>query len=89
MEPGTNTTFVAIVPSDATGTVVFKINNEIISNNITINSTLLTYTYEVPEYYNDPTYNLTLSYSGDSKYKPVKFKFLLVCVFCFSIAYKE
>ena len=77
MEPGTNTTFVAIVPSDATGTVVFKINNEIISNNITINSTLLTYTYEVPEYYNDPTYNLTLSYSGDSKYKPVNVSTLI------------
>lgn len=68
LKPGTNTTFVAVVPSDATGLSVFKINGKTISNKIAINGSLVTYNYAVPKTFKSKTYTLTFVYSGDKKY---------------------
>lgn len=68
LRPGTNTTFVAIVPADAKGNSVFKINGKTISNKININGSMVKYNYHVPTSFHSKTYNLTFVYSGDSKY---------------------
>ncbi len=66
--PGKNTTFTAIIDDDATGSCVFKINGNTISDKITIESMYVRYVYEIPTTYENPTYTLTFVYSGDSKY---------------------
>lgn len=68
LKPGTNTTFVAVVPSDAKGLSVFKINGKTISNKIAVNGSLVTYNYAVPKTFKSKTYTLTFVYSGDEKY---------------------
>ncbi|OED30490.1 Ig-like domain repeat protein [Methanosphaera sp. WGK6] len=67
MEPGKNTTFIAILPEDATGQVIFKINDVKVSEKIEASRTVM-YTYQVPTNFRNPTYTLTLVYSGDSTY---------------------
>ncbi|WP_455645022.1 beta strand repeat-containing protein [Methanosphaera sp.] len=67
LEPGKNTTFIALLPEDATGQVIFKINDVTVSEKINASRTVI-YTYEVPTTFRNPTYTLTLVYSGDSTY---------------------
>ncbi len=66
--PGMETTFAATFPSDATGSIVFKVNDKTVSDKISINSTTMTYNYLIPENYTNPTYKLTVVYSGNNGY---------------------
>lgn len=69
--PGENTTFIVIMDSDATGYGVFKINGKTVSEKINVaeNKGFIRYQYEVPTSYQNPTYELSFIYSGDSKYE--------------------
>lgn len=69
IERGENKTFFVLVPDDATGVSIFKINQKTISDKITVENGQVMYTYQIPEDYNSKTYLLTFVYGGDSKYK--------------------
>ena len=68
IERGQNTTFFALLPSDATGLSVFKINQKTISEKLPVVDGQVLYTYQIPENFNSKNYTLTFVYGGDSKY---------------------
>lgn len=70
--PGKNTTFTAIIDSDATGLGVFKINQKTIAKNIPIikGVSIIRYNYTIPSSFQSPTYKLEFVYSGDENYQP-------------------
>lgn len=68
IERGENTTFFALLPSDATGVSIFKINQKTISEKLPIVDGQVLYTYQIPEDYNSKNYTLNFVYGGDSKY---------------------
>ncbi len=70
--PGMETTFVATLPSDATGSIVFKVNDKTVSEKLSINSSVMTYNYLIPDDYSNPTYKLTVVYSGNNGYDQTK-----------------
>ena len=70
IHPGTSKTFFALLPYDATGTVRFKINDDYISDNLTVQYGQVLYSYVIPETYYMEKYTLYLMYSGDDEYQP-------------------
>ncbi|RAP52019.1 MAG: hypothetical protein BZ138_03890 [Methanosphaera sp. rholeuAM270] len=68
IHPGIEKTFLALLPSDATGLSVFKINEKSISGKLEAEYGMVSYTYLVPKSLKSEEYKLYLTYSGDKKY---------------------
>ena len=68
IHPGKEKTFLALLPSDATGTAIFRISKNNISPKLKVEDGQVSYTYTIPKTFNSQKYYLYLIYSGDSKY---------------------
>lgn len=68
IHPGVEKTFLALIPEDATGSSVFKINNKAISPKLKPEDGMVLYTYLIPKTYKSEKYALKLVFSGDNKY---------------------
>ena len=68
IHPGVEKTFLALVPEDANGSSVFKINSKTISPQLQNDAGVVTYTYIIPKTYKSEEYMLSLVFSGDEKY---------------------
>ncbi len=69
IHPGQSKTFFALLPYDATGSVVFKIDDDYISDNLSVVYGQVLYSYVIPETYYKERYTLYLIYSGDDEYQ--------------------
>ncbi len=68
IHPGVNKTLLVLVPTDAAGNAVFKINKNTISDKLEVVYGMVYYTYPVPESFQSEEYLLEFTYSGDNKY---------------------